>query len=246
MQLAYSLSFAVLLLVGCHAVRPTMKSSLYVIVKTDRTVTVDGELTSTEWGSAQLANPVQITSGAGSDTTTIRLLYDDEFLYISVHCVDSQITVSDPVFSNNDSLTFLIKTGVVETDDSCRFHFAATPQAVVGARFHQGRTPYMRDYRDVTKPLPPDFYQAASFAGERGWSAEIALSWSAVRPPSIPPSPFWLYIERRDLDGQKISVSGWPYDSNVDLVFESGHDKKERPNKTPGHVPSKAAADGDL
>lgn len=192
-------------------------------------VNVDGRLGSEEWDSAQEIAPVQVTSGAGAETTSIRLLYDADFLYLSVVCSDSQITERRDDFWKNDSVRASIGMGVAETDDAFRFGFTATPQGLVSARFHKGRTPPSGATTDITKPLAPDLYQLACVVDDTGWSMELALSWSAVRPLPVPPDPFSLFIERRNINGDKIDVADWPYDSKVQFQFKRQTIDEEAP-----------------
>lgn len=194
-------------------------------------VTVDGTVDPREWNSAQAASPVEILPGPASESTSIRLAYDEESLYIAIHCADSDITARGPDFSKNDSVRINIQLGVVETDEFHRFAFGITPWGLLSARVHKGRTPLMREYRDVTKPLSPEMYQAASIRGDWGWSTELALSWNAIHPLSSPPTPFGMSMERRNINGDKIFVAGWPYDRDIVFQFEADEDDEGAPTK---------------
>lgn len=225
------LYLSLMLLAGCSSVLSNDLAEQYQIGRTVKPAKVDGTLDPGEWNSAQKRAPVQITSGAGTESTSIRLMYDKDFLYLGIRCVDSQITERNADLRKNDSIQARIRIGVAETDDSFQFRLSAIPQGLVSARFHKGPTPDMREDRDITKPLAPNLYKAACTVDDTGWSMEFALSWSAIRPLPTPPAPFHLFVERRNINGNKIEVADWPYDKKVEFQFERPTDNKETPTK---------------
>jgi len=205
----------------------------YQIARAVEPVEVDGKLDVGEWDRAQEIAPVQVTSGAGGEPTSIRILYDKDFIYLGVRCADSQITERNDDFWKNDSVAAGFQIGVVATEDLFRFGFRTTPQGLVSARWFSGKWPtppmdqVMDALRDMTKPLPPDLYRVACAVDDDGWSVEIALSWAAIRPLPAPPAPFRVRIERRNINGDKIDVADWPYREEVEFQFEpQSHDEQ--------------------
>lgn len=219
-----------LLLTGCSTYSKNLPGQ-YEIGSAVKPVKVDGTFAPGEWNSAQEIAPVQLTSGAGAEKTSIRLMYDKKFLYLGVSCTDSQIAERNDDFWKNDSVQANIRMGVVGADNSFRFRFSATPQGLVSARFHNGRTPLRKEYIDITKPLAPDLYRIACAVGDGEWSMELALSWSAIRPLPSPPDAFHVFVERRNINGDKIEVADWPYDKKVEFRFDGAKDN-QRPQPT--------------
>ncbi len=199
---------------GCGAGVTTLE-----IRRASEPVTIDGKVGLTEWAMAQKIRPTQVTCGAGGEDTTIRLLYDDNWLYVAVRCSDSLITDGSDDFWKNDSVRVNFRMGVVEADDSCRFVFTVTPGGLVSARFHKGRRPPMGEFIDFTKPLESRLSRVACTIDESGWVMEIALSWAAIHPLPIPPEPFSVFIKRRNINGENIEVADWPYDETVKFHF---------------------------
>ncbi len=202
------------LVAGCGTSVTTLE-----IRRASEPLAIDGKVGLTEWAMAQKIRPTQVTRGAGGEDTTIRLLYDDNWLYVAVRCSDSLITDGSDDFWKNDSVRVNFRMGVVEAEDSCQFGFTVTPGGLVSARFHKGRTPPMRADIDFTKPLESRLYRVACTIDESGWTMELALSWSALRPLPIPPEPLSIFIWRRNINGENIEVADWPYDEKVKFQF---------------------------
>jgi len=190
---------------------------------------IDGHLASMEWSAAEEAIPVQLTADAGAEQTSIRVLYDRDSLYIAVHCTDSRITERADAFWKNDSVRANIVVGAAEAENSFRLGFSVVPQGLVSARFHKGPTPLMEDIRDFTQPLDPSLYNARCFVGKGEWSTELRISWAAIRPLGAPPDEFHIFIERRNVNGDKVEVADWPYDKKIVFEFADSSEKKAAP-----------------
>lgn len=183
-------------------------------------MTIDGNIDTNEWQTAVAAMPVQVICDAGGEKTSIRVLYDKEWIYIGIECLDSGITERQDDFWKNDSIRIGVTSGIAETEDFCRFVFTIIPQGLVAARFHKGKTPPMLELIDDTVLLEPRHYKVACLAGQGKWSAELALSWAAFASATVPPKNFGLSVERRNINGAKIEVADWPYDKQIGFRFE--------------------------
>lgn len=184
--------------------------------------TIDGVVGEREWERARQVSPPGPTSGA--EPTAIRLAYDEECLYVAVECWDSQITPPAEDFYKNDSLWVLIKIGAFGEKRSSSFSFRLTPHGLFGAQVLTGLDEALpsRSLVDRSRPLDNRHYRAAVARTQRGWSAEIALPWSALewRIPIIA-EPLRFLVERRNINAAQIEVSDWPYDQNIRFVWAS-------------------------
>jgi hypothetical protein len=227
--------FPLVVTVGCVGIG-SRSDEVYEIRRAARRIRIDGDVEAAEWAPAQVVTPEQICSGAERDMSTVRLLYDEDRLYVGIRCIDSQVTQKVENFWKKDSLMIYMRTGVAMAEHSCIFRFAFTPQGVVRARYHRGPVPPMRELIDYTKPIPPKLYEGASAVGENVWSAELALLWSAIAPAPVPPRPFHFKVSRRDIDGDGTSGSEWPYDKIVVFEFQGNERDSEPATRAPAEA----------
>ncbi len=65
---------------------------VYVCRRTARPISVDGILDEPDWGAAEPIRLVRTESGAVPEQpTSVRVLWDDEYLYVAFECVDADV-----------------------------------------------------------------------------------------------------------------------------------------------------------
>ena len=152
-------------------------------VRVESAITIDGELDEGDWALAQPAtdfiqqNPQ--TGQPSTERTEVRLLYDDENLYVGVYCFDSagpeglvvhQVTRD---FSGFEEDQFGV---ILDTFDDNRngFLFNTNPQgAKSDAQSGGDGTSYNRDWDTI--------WHVQSKITEAGWQVEIAIPFKSLR-----------------------------------------------------------------
>jgi hypothetical protein len=183
-------------------------SPLAAQVKEDKRVTahriengiiVDGELDEAEW---QLVEPATgflqqdpQTGEPSTETTEVRILYDEENLYLGAYLFDSAggeaIIVNDMrrdfvPFSND---TFIV---VLDTfnDNRNAFFFSVNPS---GAKFDMQASD---DGRKRNRDWDGIWYSKAKIT-ERGWQAEIAIPFKTLRFSNLEDQVWGINFQRR-------------------------------------------------
>ena len=154
-----------------------------VATRIENGIVIDGELDEPQWALAEpISDFVQHepeTGSAPSELTEVRLLYDDQNLYVGVLCFDSEggegVTVNDMRrdFPPFESDTFLI---VLDTFDDNRNGFLFNTNAR-GAKFDSqigsDGSRVNRDWEGI--------WHVKSKITERGWQTEMAIPFKTVR-----------------------------------------------------------------
>ena len=152
-------------------------------MRVESAITVDGELDEGDWALAEPAtdfiqqNPQ--TGQPSTERTEVRLLYDDENLYVGVYCFDSagpeglvvhQVTRDFPGFEE-DQFGVILDTF---QDNRNGFIFNTNPQgAKSDAQVGGDGTSYNRNW-DTT-------WHVQSKITEAGWQTEIAIPFKSLR-----------------------------------------------------------------
>ena len=152
-------------------------------LRVESTITVDGDLDEQEWRLAEpAADFIQQDPHTGqpsTERTEVRLLYDDENLYVGVYCFDSAgreglvVNQVNRDFSGteNDGFGVLLDTF---DDDRNGFSFQTNPQgAKSDSQVGGDGSSYNRDW-DV-------IWQVQTKITEAGWQAEIAIPFKSLR-----------------------------------------------------------------
>jgi len=152
-------------------------------LRVESTITVDGDLDEQEWKLAEPAtdfiqqNPH--TGQLSTERTEVRLLYDDENLYVGVYCFDSAgreglvVNHVNRDFSGfeNDGFGVLLDTF---DDNRNGFVFQTNPQgAKSDSQVGSDGSSYNRDW-DV-------IWQVQTKITEAGWQVEIAIPFKSLR-----------------------------------------------------------------
>ena len=107
---------ALLVLVSCIGAYAQETLCVYDIQKTSDKIRIDGRLTENAWKAAPSSREFSDIRGAGfpapTKSTTVRMLWDDDFLYVGATIVEDNITGSitdrdDIIWKNNDFEVFM-------------------------------------------------------------------------------------------------------------------------------------------
>ncbi|MFC1490856.1 carbohydrate-binding family 9-like protein [Candidatus Latescibacterota bacterium] len=176
-----------------------MDGPLYKIVKTGNAPLIDGIINDSCWKTAESISLTLIESGKKSAyQTTVRAVYDSEYLYIGFECQDidaaSTITGKDSPVSEQEHISVYIDAGC----DSKTY--AVIDIAPTGALYDS----FILSYRDgESKKILPGWdcegiLSAVSVNGggaapgtkDRFWTVELALPFEEfVTAEDIPPLP---------------------------------------------------------
>jgi hypothetical protein len=168
-------------------------------VKTTSEIVIDGKLVEPDW---QLAEPVSdfiqripLTGQPATERTEVRLLYDDDNLYVGVHCFDSKgpegIVVNEITkdFYTLDSDGFQI---VLDTYDDNRnaFLFGTNPEAgrfdmQIGSDGNAGNMNW------------DGIWFVDTTIDEEGWHVEIAIPFKTLRFHKVENQIWGVNFERR-------------------------------------------------
>lgn len=164
--------------------RPAPPLPRYEVKRAASPINIDGQPSEPAWAAAEkieLAFPWESQSGP-KEKTTARLLWDDNFLYISFECEDSDITArsgwrDDPV-DQDDAVVILINPKPSQTS------------AYIGLEMNA-----RAEFRDYLSASGQYFFKQFNMQGvrlaayidgtmnqhgdqDRGWSLEAAIPWS--------------------------------------------------------------------
>ena len=146
-------------------------------------IVIDGDLKEAAWGLAEPATDFiqqePLMGEPGTERTEVRLLYDDENLYLGVYCFDSAgaegITVNDVSrdYRPRDSDTFTV---VFDTFNDRRNSFIFGTNA--GGAKRDGQTAGNSERRNYDWDA---VWYVKTKITERGWQAEIAIPFRTLR-----------------------------------------------------------------
>jgi len=168
-------------------------------VQIEGPIVVDGKLDEAEW---QLAEPAEnfiqkipSTGQPASEPTEVRILYDDDNLYLGVYCFDSAgadgIIINDITrdFYTLDSDGFQVIFDTYD-DDRNSFLFGTNPGAAkfdmqIGADGAAGNTSW------------DGIWYVETHIDERGWQIEMAIPFKTLRFSRAPKQIWGVNFERR-------------------------------------------------
>jgi hypothetical protein len=144
-------------------------------------ITVDGKLDEKSWSQAQIVSTfTQVKPNPGkksSQETSVKVMYDDDALYVGAICYDNPNEVSkilslrDDFNANIDNFQIIIDT---YNDDQNGFIFGVSSMGVqYDAKIYIG---------DESPELDMAWHSAVEFT-EEGWQVEIRIPYSAFRFP---------------------------------------------------------------
>ncbi len=174
------------------------------------TIRIDGRLDEAAWQSAtpitEFTQQAPNEGRPASERTEVRILYDDDALYIGAGMFDShpprsRVGRRDMSMSASDWLTVIIDA---RHDHRTSFGFEVNP---AGVRRDQTRAP---------NPGGPDedsswdpVWEAATSVTDSGWFAELRIPFSQLRFSGAPEQTWGLQIERQIARNQEFSE--WAY-----------------------------------
>lgn len=160
-------------------------------------VTIDGRLDDAAWSAAQpITGFVQALPRTGypaSERTVVRVLYDDDALYIAAFCYDSRpVTVMslEQDYETHDSDVFGVALDTY-LDRRNAFMFLVNPRGALkdGQAFD--------DSRDLNLAWEGVVHIETAVA-DSGWSVEMSIPWTTLRFPGRPGEQAWgLQLLRR-------------------------------------------------
>ncbi len=153
------------------------------IQRIESELVIDGELDEPEWDLAEpFSDFIQRdprTGASPSEVTEVRLLYNDEYLYVGVYCFDSAgekgivVTEMRRDFSPRESDTFTI---VLDTFDDDRNGVTFD----INARGARADMQVGDDGAKRNREWDGIWYAKTKIT-ERGWQAEIAIPFKTLR-----------------------------------------------------------------
>ncbi len=174
--------------------RPTLQA-----LRIDTPITLDGVLDEAVWRAADSTTGfIQTQPHPGypaTEPTVVRILYDDEYLYIGAECYDTEpgaITIPslEQDFSTRDSDLFALTLDTFH-DRRNAFLFGINPGGAVAdfQAFNDGRN-VNRAWEGIVR--------VRTRIHERGWTVEMALPFTTLRfDPSRPVQAWGLNFIRR-------------------------------------------------
>ena len=150
------------------------------IVRTDIAPAIDGFLTDEAWAEAALLGPltqVEPTEGASpTQRTEVRLLYDDNHLYVGVRCFDTepdkivaQVMLRDAELDPDDRVQLVFDTF---NDRRNAFFFEVNPNGARGDGLVENSREPFRDWDGI--------WYAKARIDDQGWTVEFALPFKTV------------------------------------------------------------------
>lgn len=169
-------------------------------------IRVDGVLNDDAWRAAPpITGLRQLNPTEGepvSERTEIRLVYDQEAIYVGAWLYDREATRArlgrrDMSMSASDWLTIIFDS---KHDHRTAFGFEINP---AGVRRDQTRSPTSED--DSWEPV----WQGATTVTDSGWFAELRIPFSQLRFSGGPTQTWGLQVERQIARNQEFAL--WPF-----------------------------------
>lgn len=147
--------------------------------RVQESIKIDGVLNESEWKKAQSVNDfTQITPDAGAPSknqTTVRVIYDNDALYVGAHCYSKVENVSrvlsqrDQYNSNTDYFSLMLDT---YSDQLNGFVFSVSTEGVqYDAKIYGG---------NYNSKLDMIWYGEVNHS-DSGWTVEMKIPYSAIR-----------------------------------------------------------------
>ena len=160
----------------------TVPSALISAQRINTELVIDGKLSEKEWKTAPEANSfTQLKPYPGNQArkpTEVRMLYDDNAVYISAICFDSPDSVSKVLSIRDDYNPNLDIFGIfldTYNDDQNGFYFGLTSRGVqIDAKIQSSN--YIGELNLA--------WSSATQLTEQGWTLEVRIPYSAIRFPN--------------------------------------------------------------
>lgn len=154
---------------------------------------LDGRLNERAWALAKpsdaFTQKTPVDGRAPSDRTVVRVLYDDDNVYIGVDCPQSVDVVARLTRRDRqveaDAVTVVFDT---RSDGKSAFEFSVNAAGVLSDGLHFNDTEFNQDWDEN--------WEAAVARTPRGWSAELRIPLRALRFPALPVQSWGLQVRR--------------------------------------------------
>jgi len=164
----------------------------YAASRATITPKIDGELTDAAWDNVPLATGMlqlrPIEGKVAKDETELRLIYDDNGIYISAMLYDSQPDSIMHALGSRDDMSILADAFYIGFDTYNRLDAYVFAVTASGVQYE-------------TKDSDPTYdavWESAVKINEKGWAVEMRIPYSAIRFPSIPEQE-WGFQFTRDI-----------------------------------------------
>lgn len=156
---------------------------------------LDGRLDELAWkrakGSDAFTQKVPTPGAAPSERTVVRVVYDDEALWVGVDCTQTKEEIVARLTRRDrwveaDSVTITLDT---RGDGRSALEFEVNAAGVLSDALRFNDTEYSREYDDV--------WDARTARTEKGWSAELRIPLRILRFRDLPSQSFGLQVRRR-------------------------------------------------
>ena len=166
-----------------YAFLPVVGQKKLVAHESFEKITIDGKLTEESWNIADIAEQFTMIKPvpglASAKETKVRILYDQEALYVSAYCFDHKDSISkvlslrDDLNANLDVFGILLDT---YNDDQNGFYFGVSSRGV------------QRDSKVVGDEFNDQLnlvWSSAVVIMENAWVVEMRIPYSALRFPKV-------------------------------------------------------------
>ena len=178
-----------------HAQRADQPVPRYEVKRASSPIVIDGKLDDKAWESASAPASLQFlweSQTGAKQKTSVRILWDDQYLYVGYDCEDADITAQ---FQNRDDPTY--------RDDAVEIFVNPRPsQTGLYFGFEMNARAVLYDYimyesSNLAKQYDATGVKLASFLrgtlnargdNDQGWSLEVAIPWSNFEALSRAPT----------------------------------------------------------
>ncbi|MHB9031388.1 MAG: DUF5916 domain-containing protein, partial [Candidatus Latescibacterota bacterium] len=186
-------------------------------------IRLDGALSEPDWGSAAPVSGFtqqELTEGApASEQTEVRILMDDDHLYIGVLCFDSEpVRIIrrelkwDGALENDDSFVVALDT---YRDRRLGFKFTVNPNSA------RGDATFQSDGKDSAQW--DGIWEAVSRVTDSGWSCEIAIPFKTLRFPATGAQEWGINFRRViRRKNEEVLWRGWRRDEGINHLASAG------------------------
>jgi len=205
----------------------------YVCRRARGPIEVNGDLSKPAWRGVPEISLVLVEDGAKPDQpTTVRMLWDDEYLYFAFHAVDRDIwgtyrQRNDPLYEQEIVEMLVDPLGL----GRLYFEFSVSPHNVVfdGVIVNRMREPYAGqvvtclrnwDCTGLRTAVKVDGALDTRRPVSRSWDTEVAMPFRELAPPNCPPKPgdVWrLGLFRIDRGKDKDEYTAWHPTGKIDF-----------------------------
>ncbi|HRS95224.1 MAG TPA: carbohydrate-binding family 9-like protein [Candidatus Latescibacteria bacterium] len=195
---------------------------VYVCRRTARPISVDGILDEPDWGAAEPMRLVRTESGAVPEQpTSVRVLWDDEYLYVAFECVDTDVWAT---IEERDGALWdeeVVEVFVDDDSDSRTYlEYEINPLNALVDLYVLNRTgrrdaiKFMLDWNSsgIRHAVRVDGDPRRRGSSDRGWTAEWAIPFGDfTTAPNIPPrnGDAWRINFYRIDRGDRDEYSAW-------------------------------------